>query len=296
MARRWPDRTALVWCDENGAEAKFTFGEMKSRSDKAANFLKGLGVRKGDPVMLILKRRYEFWFCALALHKLGAICIPATHLLTEKDIVYRNNAADIKMIIAVDDPGVLDRIIVAGKHSPTLQHRVILKGMRPGWQSLDEGIEAASEDFQRPEGRDDASNTDTLLIYFTSGTTGPPKMVRHDYTYPLGHILTARYWQNVRDGGLHFTVADTGWAKAAWGKFYGQWIAGSAVFVYDYDRFVPAEMLRLLDKYRGHHVLRPPDHLPLSDQGGSVPVRFQSAGILLGRRGTAESRGLPAVA
>jgi acetyl-CoA synthetase len=258
MARRWPDGTALVWCDENGAEAKFTFGEMKRLSDKAANFLKGLGVRKGDPVMLILKRRYEFWICALALHKLGAICIPATHLLTEKDIVYRNNAVDIKMIIAVDDPGVLDRIDAAGKHSPTLQLRVILKGSRPGWQSLDEGIEAASEDFQRPKGRDDASNTDTLLIYFTSGTTGPPKMVRHDCTYPLGHILTARYWQNVRDGGLHFTVAETGWAKAAWGKFYGQWIAGSAVFVYDYDRFVPAEMLRLLEKYGVSTFCAPP--------------------------------------
>ncbi len=258
MARRWPDRTALVWCDENGAEAKFTFGEMKRRSDKAANFLKGLGVRKGDPVMLILKRRYEFWFCSLALHKLGAICIPATHLLTEKDIVYRNNAADVKMIIAVDDPGVLDRIDAAGQHSPTLQRKVILKGARPGWQSLDEGIEAASEDFQRPEGRDDASNSDTLLIYFTSGTTGPPKMVRHDYTYPLGHILTARYWQNVRDGGLHFTVAETGWAKAAWGKFYGQWLAGSAVFVYDYDRFVPAEMLRLLEKYGVSTFCAPP--------------------------------------
>ncbi|MHB8093953.1 MAG: AMP-binding protein [Candidatus Aminicenantales bacterium] len=258
MARRWPDRTALVWCDENGAEAKFTFGEMKRRSDKAANFLKGLGVRKGDPVMLILKRRYEFWFCSLALHKLGAICIPATHLLTEKDIVYRNNAADVKMIIAVDDPGVLDRIDAAGQHSPTLQRKVILKGARPGWQSLDEGIEAASEDFQRPEGRDDASNSDTLLIYFTSGTTGPPKMVRHDYTYPLGHILTARYWQNVRDGGLHFTVAETGWAQAAWGKFYGQWLAGSAVFVYDYDRFVPAEMLRLLEKYGVSTFCAPP--------------------------------------
>jgi len=249
MARRWPDRTALVWCDESGAEATFTFGELKRRSDKAANFLKGLGVRKGDPVMLILKRRYEFWICALALHKLGAICIPATHLLTEKDIVYRNNAAGVRMIIAVDDAGILDRIDAAEKHSPTLRHRVVLKGARKGWRSLDEGIEAASPDFRRPEGNEDASNADTLLIYFTSGTTGPPKMVRHDYTYPLGHILTARYWQNVRDGGLHFTIAETGWAKAAWGKFYGQWIAGSAVFVYDYDRFVPAEILRLLEKY-----------------------------------------------
>lgn len=249
MARRWPDRTALVWCDESGAEATFTFGELKRRSDKAANFLKGLGVRKGDPVMMILKRRYEFWICALALHKLGAICIPATHLLTEKDIVYRNNAAGVRMIIAVDDAGVLDRIDAAAKHSPTLRHRVVLKGARKGWRSLDEGIEAASPDFRRPEGNEDASNADTLLIYFTSGTTGPPKMVRHDYAYPLGHILTARYWQNVRDGGLHFTIAETGWAKAAWGKFYGQWIAGSAVFVYDYDRFVPAEILRLLEKY-----------------------------------------------
>jgi len=257
-ARRWPDKRALVWCDERGNEKTFTFADMKERSDKTANFLKSLGVRKGDPVMLILKRRYEFWFCALALHKLGAIAIPATHLLSEKDIAYRNNAAGVRMIIAVDEPEILARIDKAQKSSPTLTRKVILKGGRPGWESLAQGIESAPDRFIKPSGAQAASNEDCFLLYFTSGTTGHPKMVRHDFTYPLGHIVTAAYWQNVRDDGLHFTVAETGWAKAAWGKIYGQWIAGSAVFAYDYDRFVPRDMLRLIEKHRVNTFCAPP--------------------------------------
>jgi acetyl-CoA synthetase len=257
-ARRWPGKRALVWCDENGAEATFTFADMKERSDRTANFLKSLGIRKGDPVMLILKRRYEFWFCALALHKLGAITIPATHLLTDKDIAYRNNAAGVKMIIAVDDPAILDRIDKAQKGSPTLSRKVVLRGSRPGWESLERGIKEASERFVRPGGAQAPSNGDCFLLYFTSGTTGHPKMVRHNFVYPLGHIVTAAYWQNVRDEGLHFTVAETGWAKAAWGKIYGQWIAGSAVFAYDYDRFVPQDLLRLIEKHRINTFCAPP--------------------------------------
>lgn len=249
LARRDPQRTALVWCDETGRRASFTFGELKTYSDRTANFLRGLGVGKGDPVMLILKRRYEFWFCLLALHKLGAVAIPATHLLTAKDLVYRNNAADVKTIVAVAEPKVLEQVEKSEPGSPTLAVKVAVGGARPGWHDYHDGLAKAAAEFRRPSGADAAANGDTMLLYFTSGTTGYPKMVRHDFTYPLGHILTAKYWQNVQEGGLHLTVADTGWAKAAWGKIYGQWLAGSAVFVYDYERFVPADLLRVMAEH-----------------------------------------------
>ncbi|HMK61165.1 MAG TPA: AMP-binding protein [Dissulfurispiraceae bacterium] len=244
-----PDKVALVWCNDRGAERKFTFAEMKHFSDKAANFFLAQGIRRGDPVMLILKRRFEFWFCILALHKIGAIAIPATHLLTAKDIVYRNNAADIKMIVSVADEAVVTHVDDSVPLSPTLKKRVLVGGKRNGWLDFDSEMERAQSGFVRPSGDAATSNDDILLLYFTSGTTGLPKMVQHDFTYPLGHILTARYWQNVGEDGLHLTVADTGWAKAAWGKIYGQWIAGCAVFVYDYDKFQPGKLLDVVIKY-----------------------------------------------
>jgi acetyl-CoA synthetase len=208
-----------------------------------------MGIKKGDPVMLILKRRFEFWFCLLALHKLGAICIPATHLLTTKDIIYRCNAADIKMVIAIADEEVLSHVDEALEKSPTLEYKVIVGGERNGWHDFNSGIETASELFIRPTGSDAPAKEDISLIYFTSGTTGMPKMVQHDFLYPLGHILTANFWQNVTEGGIHFTVADTGWAKAVWGKIYGQWISGSAVFVYDYEKFAPGALLDTISRY-----------------------------------------------
>jgi len=245
-----PDKTALVWCDEKGNESIFSFKDLKYFSDKTANFLSSVGIRKGDAVMLILKRRYEFWFCILALHKIGAICIPATHLLTSKDIKYRNNAADVKMIITVPDEDVLHHIEEASPSSPSLLYKVVIGGgHQEAWISFDIGVEAASSNFTRPSGDLSTTNTDISLLYFTSGTTGMPKMVQHNFTYPLGHILTAKYWQNVQDNGLHLTIADTGWAKAVWGKIYGQWICGSAVFVYDYDKFVPKLLLEQIVKY-----------------------------------------------
>ncbi len=248
-ARLEPDRLAMVWCDDAGAEQRFTFADMKRYSDKAAQFLASLGIRKGDPVMLILKRRYEFWFAALALHKIGAACIPATHLLTARDIVYRNKAAGVKMIIAVNDPEVLERIDQARKNSPSLQQTAVIGGDRPGWHNFTRGVEQASADFSRPTGAAATANDDIFLLYFTSGTTGMAKMVRHNFDYPLGHIITARYWQNVQDGGLHLTIADTGWAKAAWGKLYGQWLCGAAVFTYDFDKFVPKNILEKMAQY-----------------------------------------------
>ncbi len=248
-AAKEPNKTAIVWCDDKGNEAIFTFAQLKYYSDKTANFLKSCGIQKGDPVMVILKRRYEFWFCILALHKIGAICIPATHLLTTKDIVYRNNAAGVKMIISVCEEEVAAHIEEAQEHSPTLKYKVSVGGKREGWLCFEEALDKADDDFPRPTGAETTKNEDISLLYFTSGTTGMPKMVQHNFTYPLGHILTAKYWQNVQKNGLHFTVADTGWAKAVWGKIYGQWIAGSAVFVYDYDKFVPKEMLEVIIKY-----------------------------------------------
>jgi acetyl-CoA synthetase len=253
-----PDRMALVWCDEHGARDTFTFARMKEASDRAANLFRSLGIGKGDPVMLILKRRYEYWFCLLALHKLGAVAIPATHQLTAKDIVYRNNAADVKLIVATADPQVLDHVDAAHPRSPTLKAKVAVGGPRPGWIDFDAAHAAASPDFQRPAGADATGNEDTLLLYFTSGTTGQPKMVRHPHTYPLGHILTACYWQQVQDGGLHLTVSDSGWAKSAWGKIYGQWLGGAAVFAYDFDKFVPKDILRMLSDYRITSFCAPP--------------------------------------
>jgi len=257
-AEQSPDKMALVWCDDRGRKAQFTFGEMKRMSDKTANFFRSIGIKKGDPVMLILKRRYEFWFSIIALHKIGAICIPATHLLKTKDVVYRNNAADIKMIVSVGDDAVVDCIDEAQAESPTLRHKVMVGGRREGWLSYEEGVEVAPDSFARPTGENATTNDNIMLLYFTSGTTGYPKMVRHNFTYPLGHILTASYWQCVREDKLHLTLSDTGWAKSAWGKLYGQWIAGAVVFVYDYDRFVPKDIMKVLEEYKISTFCAPP--------------------------------------
>jgi acetyl-CoA synthetase len=253
-----PDKIAMVWCDDKGNEEIFTFRQMKYYSDKTANLFKSAGIRKGDPVMLILKRHYEFWFCTLALNKLGAITIPATHLLSTKDIVYRNNAADIKMIVCVPDSEVILHIEEAESKSPTLKLKMLIGEEREGWLNFTEGMENSSEKFKRPAGHESTSNSDKMLLYFTSGTTGMPKMVNHDFIYPLGHIITAKYWQNVMNNGLHFTVADTGWAKSAWGKIYGQWLSGSAVMTYDYDKFVPKNLMQIIEKYKVTTFCAPP--------------------------------------
>lgn len=258
IAAETPDKTAIVWCDDKGNEATFSFGQMKYYSDKAANFFRNNGIKKGDPVMLILKRRYEFWFCLLGLHKIGAICIPATHLLTTKDIIYRCNAADIKMIVSVTDSEVIGHVEKALPDTPTLKTKALLGEKKEGWLDFTSELEKASAVFERPSGAEATKNQDIMLLYFTSGTTGMPKMVQHNFTYPLGHILTAKYWQNVTDGGLHLTVADTGWAKAMWGKIYGQWIAGAAVFVYDYDKFVPKEFLEVIANHKITSFCAPP--------------------------------------
>ncbi len=253
-----PDKIAMVWCDDKGNEAIFTFDQIKYYSNKAANLFKSIGIRKGDRVMLILKRHYSYWFCTLALNKIGAITIPATHLLSTKDIIYRNNAAEIKMIVSVSDPLVMQHIEEAESKSPTLKYKMLIDREVEGWINFSKGMEMSLEKLSRPALNEKTRNDDIMLLYFTSGTTGMPKMVSHNYTYPLGHILTARFWQNVRDGGLHFTVADTGWAKSAWGKLYGQWLSGSAVMTYDYDKFVPKNLMEVIEKYKVTTFCAPP--------------------------------------
>jgi len=258
IAAETPDKTAMVWCDDKGSEAVFTFAQMKYYSDKTASYFKSIGIGKGDPVMLIMKRRYEYWFCTLALSKIGAVTIPATHLLTAKDIVYRNNAADIKMIVCVGEDEIIQHVEDSEKKSPSLKQKVILGEKRKGWLSYEEGVGQADELFERPVGKEAVQNDDIMLMYFTSGTTGMPKMVIHDFTYPLGHILTAKFWQNVQNNGLHFTIADSGWAKSAWGKIYGQWISGCAVMTYDFDKFLPKNLMDVIEKYKVTSFCAPP--------------------------------------
>ena len=256
-ARTEPNRTALVWCDDNGGERVFSFQDLKIASNKTANFLLSKGIKKGDAVMLILRRRYEFWYFLLALHKIGAIAVPATNLLLKSDIEYRTNAAAIKMIVSLEDKDLQRQIDLALPNSPTVK-TLVTTGHRDGWVSFADEYPNQSDDFTRPQGDGATVNEDIMLLYFTSGTSGYPKMVQHNFTYPLGHIVTARYWQKVVDGGLHLTLAETGWAKAVWGKIYGQWLAGSAVFAYDMVTFVPGRLLEKMERYKVTTFCAPP--------------------------------------
>lgn len=251
-AETCPEKRALVWCDDLGNEKIFTFKDLKYYSDKAANLFSKHGIGKGDYVMLTLKSRYEFWFCILGLHKLGAIAVPATHMLMARDITYRIEKAELKMIVCIAEDGVPKRVDEAhaesGESGLSLV-KAVVGAAGEGWVDFRKELEEASSEFKRPTGDFATCNEDISLAYFSSGTAGFPKMVEHDFTYPLGHILTASYWQNVEDEGLHYTVADSGWGKCVWGKIYGQWIAGCAVFVYDYDRFDAKQMLGNASKY-----------------------------------------------
>ena len=250
IAQEEPDRLAVLWTDETGACIRYTFGQLKEESDRAANLFKSLGIRKGDKVMLILRRHLEFWPILMALHKLGAVGVPATHLLTEKDVLYRVDAARIQMmVISHKDEGVLRSAEVAMQKCESLKHVMILRGQREGFHSYEQEMPLQSPVWDKPTGDAYPHNHDLLLLYFTSGTTGMPKMVTHDYYYPLGHIVTSLYWQQCEDGGLHFTISETGWAKSVWGKLYGQWLTGSAVFVYDFERFIARDILKQMSTY-----------------------------------------------
>jgi len=252
------EKPALVWCDDHGGDKRFTFEDLRRLSNKTANYFRGLGVKKGDVVMCVLRRRYEYWITAIALCKLGAVIIPATMQLTAKDIVYRANAAKIKAVVCVHDEFVVAQMEAAMPECPTVAHRILVAGDKQGWMGFDEGIAPCSEEFSRPKGTERINNADPMLIYFTSGTTGMPKMVLHDFTHPLGHIVTARYWQCVQEGKLHMSVSDSGWAKFGWGKIYGQLICGAVIFAYDMDKFVPKNLMDKLYQYKVTTFCAPP--------------------------------------
>ncbi|MCR5217810.1 AMP-binding protein [Treponema sp.] len=256
-----PEKRALVWCDDEGDEKFFNFKDISRDTQRAAHFLSRHGIKKRDVVMLILRRRYEFWWLLPALHRIGAIAVPATNQLLKHDIIYRCNAADIKMIISFDDGNVMKQIEAALPESKSVQELVTVKGSREGWTDFHKEVDAYGEEcnsFPRPQGEAATHNNDSMLMYFTSGTSGYPKMVAHDFTYPLGHITTAKFWQNVMDDGLHISVAETGWGKAVWGKLYGQWIAGTAVFVYDMVSFAPDLFFKKIAHYKVTTFCAPP--------------------------------------
>ncbi len=251
-----PGKKALVWCDDNGGEREFTFADISRESNRIANLLTENGIKKGDMVLLILRRHYEYWLTAAALHKIGAILIPGSVQLTKKDIDYRVKAAGIKMIITIDDSGVAEQVELGLANFPDVKKYIL--GSRKGWCNFEEEYKKQTDVFARPDGKDAVKSTDPLLVYFTSGTTGMPKMVAHDHSYPLGHITTAKYWQQVQENMLHLTVSDSGWAKFGWGKIYGQWLAGACIMAYDMEKFVPDKLLRIIEKYKVTTFCAPP--------------------------------------
>lgn len=253
-----PKKLALLWCDDAGAERSFTFQDISQLSNQAANAFARLGIGKGDVVMCILRRRWEYWVCAVALAKLGAVLIPASLQLTMKDIVYRANTAHVKMMVCVRDEYVCSQVEAALPAAPSIEHRVLVDGSREGWASFDELIADEPNTFERPVGRRATASDDLMLIYFTSGTTGDPKAVCHTFAHPLGHIITAKYWQQVKENTLHMSVTDSGWAKFGWGKIYGQWIAGAAIFAYDMEKFVPTNLLQKIQDHKLTTFCAPP--------------------------------------
>ncbi|MDR0888779.1 MAG: AMP-binding protein [Coriobacteriales bacterium] len=295
IAEADPDRPAMMWCNPEGEEHLFTFADMKYWSDKTANFLRDQGINKGDMVMVILRRHYQFWFVACALHKLGAVLVPATFMLKEHDVVYRFNSGDLSAVICTDIGDIADVIDNAAADCHTLKQRILVAGaggglaspegveangwgsalsgedgickvpaVRDGWADFNTGVRKASPDWQRVA----TLAREPMIMYFSSGTSGNPKMVLHDYRYSLGHLGTAKHWQNVKsDGGIHFTIADTGWGKAVWGKLYGQWLMEACVFTYDFDRFHGDDICALIEKYHISTLCCPPTMYRLIMQG-----------------------------
>ena len=256
IAEEEPDKRALQWAHMDGRERAFTFAEISRLSKQAANLFVRLGVQKGDKVMLVLRRHYTFWIAIMALCRIGAVAVPATHLLTKKDIVYRANCAGIKMVVTSAEGCFAASCEEAMPDCPTVEKLLIVDGAREGWLDFEALLAEESDEFPRPA--EPLKHDDIMLLYFTSGTSGMPKMVGHNFDYPLGHIQTAVFWHQCVDGGLHLTVSETGWMKSVWGKLYGQWLAGSAIMVYDFEKFVPKDMLAVLEKYKVTTFCAPP--------------------------------------
>ncbi len=272
IAAEEPNKRAVVWCDDEGNDRTLTFGEISRLSSQTAHFLVGQGVRRGDRVMLMLKRHFEYWYVLIALHKIGAVAIPASHMLTTGDIVYRANSADIRTIICADDAALCEKVLDASEQVPALTNLFTVRRQFEGFRQLDALMSAESDVFPRME----TKVSEAILLYFTSGTTGYPKAVVHNHTYPLAHIVTGVYWHCVQNDGLHLTVADTGWAKASWGKIYGQWLGGSAVMAYDYERFDAARMMDVLEKYQVTTFCAPPTLYRLMAKTGLRKEAFAS--------------------
>ena len=256
IAEEEPDKRALQWAHMDGRERAFTFAEISRLSKQAANLFVRLGIQKGDKVMLVLRRHYTFWIAIMALCRIGAVAVPATHLLTKKDIVYRANCAGIKMVVTSAEGCFAASCEEAMPDCPTVEKLLIVDGAREGWLDFETLLARESDEFPRPA--EPLKHDDIMLLYFTSGTSGMPKMVGHNFDYPLGHIQTAVFWHQCVDGGLHLTVSETGWMKSVWGKLYGQWLAGSAIMVYDFEKFVPKDMLAVLEKYKVTTFCAPP--------------------------------------
>lgn len=254
IADETPDKRALVWCNVEGEEHIFTFSDIKKYSNKMANVFSASGIGRGDRVMLILKRHYEYWFAAVALHKLGAVMIPATHMLTVSDLVYRIKASKVKAIVCTSQNEVPQKLLEALKQSEMPAKLWCVQADIEGFENITKSMESAGEKLDRIP----TKATDPMMLYFTSGTTGYPKGVIHEHSYPLAHIATAKYWQQAEDNGLHFTVAETGWAKASWGKIYGQWLVGSAVMVYDFDNFEPKQLTHIINRFGVTSFCAPP--------------------------------------
>ena len=256
LGTQQPEKLAMLHVAEDMTERRFTFQDIKKESARTANYFKSLGIQKGDRVMLVLKRHYQYWFSMMALHKLGAVAIPATNQLLEKDFTYRFTAANVKAVICTADGDVADAVDAAAAKCPCVQHKLIVNGQRDGWHDFNEEYVMFSSHFDRKE--DSPCGSDPMLMYFTSGTSGYPKLAAHNYKYPLGHFITAKYWHRVNPDGLHLTISDTGWAKSAWGKLYGQWLCEAPIFVYDFDRFDAEKILPMFAKYQITTFCAPP--------------------------------------
>ncbi len=248
IAEKSPYKTAMIYISKNHEEKKITFEDMAKHTNMTANYFKSLGIKKGDKVMLVLKRHYQFWYSILALHKIGAVVIPATSQLLEHDFEYRFRAGNVKAIVCTADGETASQAEIA-MQKVDVPIKVIVNGLREGWSCFDKEYKKFSQEFDRPSGEEDTSVNDTMLMFFTSGTTGYPKIACHTFGYPLGHFITAKYWHNVDPNGLHFTIAETGWGKALWGKLYGQWLCEAGVFVYDFDKFVADDILNIIGQY-----------------------------------------------
>lgn len=258
LAKKCPEKVAMIHVAKDGTERSFTFYDMSRYSSKVANYLQFLGIRKGDRVMLVLKRHYQFWFAMLALHKIGAVAIPATNLLLKSDFEYRFKTGNVDAVLCTADGPVSLEIDKATRSYKNLKVKIMVGASRPGWRSFNKEVKYFSSHFARPKGEDEIKGSDPMIMFFTSGTTSYPKITTHNFKYPLGHYITAKYWHQVDPDGVHFAISDTGWGKALWGKLYGQWLCEATIFTYDFDDFDAKEILQMIEKYKITTFCAPP--------------------------------------